>query len=104
MRKKLLLADDSVTDAARHRAHALRVRTCRCSPSATAEKPSRGSRIEKPDIILADIGMPKRSGYEVSAFVKSNPELEQIPCSSLPAHSEPVDDAKAKRRSVMAFS
>jgi CheY-like chemotaxis protein len=51
---------------------------------------------EKPDIILADIGMPKRSGYEVSAFVKGRPELAHIPVLLLAGAFEPVDEAKAK--------
>ena len=51
---------------------------------------------EKPDIILADIGMPKRSGYEVSAFVKGNPAFQKIPVLLLAGAFEPVDEAKAK--------
>jgi CheY-like chemotaxis protein len=51
---------------------------------------------ERPDIILADIGMPKRSGYEVAAFVKGSPELEQIPVLLLAGAFEPVDETKAR--------
>src|SRR5437762_720321 len=47
--------------------------------------------VDRPDIILADIGMPKRSGYEVSAFVKGNPEFEKIPVLLLAGAFEPVD-------------
>ena len=51
---------------------------------------------DKPDIVLADIGMPKRSGYDVSAFVKGKPELSHIPVLLLAGAFEPVDEAKAK--------
>ena len=30
-------------------------------------------RAERPDIVLADVGMPERDGYEVAAFIKGDP-------------------------------
>jgi len=30
---------------------------------------------DRPDIVLADVGMPEKNGYEVAAFIKSNPAL-----------------------------
>jgi len=53
--------------------------------------------IERPDIVLADIGMPKRSGYEVAAFVKGRPDLSHIPVLLLAGAFEPVDDARAQQ-------
>jgi CheY-like chemotaxis protein len=53
--------------------------------------------IERPDIILADIAMPKRNGYEVAAFVKGRPELRHIPVLLLAGAFEPVDTAKAEQ-------
>jgi DNA-binding response OmpR family regulator len=52
--------------------------------------------IEQPDIVLADIAMPKRDGYEVSAFVKSRRELAHVPVLLLAGAFEPVDDTKAR--------
>jgi CheY-like chemotaxis protein len=52
---------------------------------------------ERPDVVLADIGMPKRSGYEVSAFVKGHPELRHIPVLLLAGAFEPVDEARAEQ-------
>src|SRR5256885_7942419 len=34
---------------------------------------------DPPDIVLADIGMPGRDGYEVAAYVKHTPRLAHIP-------------------------
>src|SRR6185436_20002032 len=51
--------------------------------------------IEHPDIILADIGMPKRTGYDVAAFVKGDPALRHIPVLLMAGAFEPVDDALA---------
>jgi CheY-like chemotaxis protein len=53
--------------------------------------------VERPDIVLADIGMPKRSGYDVSAFVKGRPDLSHIPVLLLAGAFEPVDDARAQQ-------
>ena len=53
--------------------------------------------LERPDIVLADIGMPKRSGYEVAAFVKDHPELSHVPVLLLAGAFEPVDEARARQ-------
>jgi CheY-like chemotaxis protein len=53
--------------------------------------------VERPDIVLADIGMPKRSGYDVSAFVKGRADLSHIPVLLLAGAFEPVDDARAQQ-------
>src|SRR5215208_872077 len=95
MPKKLLLADDSVTIQRvielTFAGEDVQVLTAGDGEEAIARIPS-----EKPDIILADIGMPKRSGYEVSAFVKGRPELAHIPVLLLAGAFEPVDEAKAR--------
>jgi CheY-like chemotaxis protein len=95
MPKKLLLADDSVTIQRvielTFSSEDVQVLAVGDGEEAIARIP-----IDKPDIILADIGMPKRSGYEVSAFVKNHPEFAHIPVLLLAGAFEPVDDAKAK--------
>ena len=95
MSKKLLLADDSVTV---QRVIELTFSGEDVQVVAVGDGEEAIARIaaERPDIILADIGMPKRSGYEVSAFVKNNPELRKIPVLLLAGAFEPVDEAKAK--------
>jgi CheY-like chemotaxis protein len=50
---------------------------------------------DRPDIVLADVSMPKRSGYDVAAFVKGRPELAHIPVLLLAGALEPVDQARA---------
>ena len=69
MTHKLLLADDSVTIQRvvelTFSGEDVQVITVGDGEQAIARIP-----IERPDIVLADIGMPKRSGYDVAAFVK----------------------------------
>src|SRR5215216_4826841 len=95
MPKKLLLADDSVTIQRvielTFAGEDVQVLTAGDGEEAIARIPT-----DRPDIILADIGMPKRSGYDVSAFVKGRPELAHIPVLLLAGAFEPVDEAKAK--------
>src|SRR5689334_2507945 len=95
MSKKLLLADDSVTIQRvielTFSGEDVQVLTASDGEEAVARIAA-----DKPDIVLADIGMPKRSGYDVSAFVKGKAELSHIPVLLLAGAFEPVDDAKAK--------
>ncbi len=51
---------------------------------------------ERPDIVLADVGMPERDGYEVAAFVKGRPDLATVPVLLLTGAFEPIDEARAR--------
>jgi CheY-like chemotaxis protein len=51
---------------------------------------------DRPDIVLADAGMPERDGYEVAAFIKGQPAYAHIPVVLLTGAFEPVDEARAK--------
>lgn len=96
MSHKLLLADDSVTIQRvielTFSGEDVEVVTVNDGEQAIARIPT-----EKPDIILADIGMPKRSGYDVSAFVKERADLAHVPVLLLAGAFEPVDDERAKQ-------
>jgi CheY-like chemotaxis protein len=48
-----------------------------------------------PDIVLADVGMPGKSGYDVAEYVKTTPRLAHIPVVLLTGAFEPVDQVKA---------
>src|SRR2546423_6318465 len=51
----------------------------------------------EPDIVLADVFMPSRSGYEVCEYVKTNEKLKHIPVMLLVGSFEPFDEAEARR-------
>jgi CheY-like chemotaxis protein len=53
-------------------------------------------RRDRPDIVLADVGMPERDGYEVAAFIKGDPELAHIPVVLLTGAFEPIDEHRAR--------
>ncbi len=91
---KLLLADDSITI---QRVIELTFSGEDVQVVAVSDGEEAIARIpaERPDIVLADIGMPKRSGYDVAAFVKGHPDLAHIPVLLLAGAFEPVDQARA---------
>jgi CheY-like chemotaxis protein len=94
MAQKLLLADDSVTI---QRVIELTFADENIDVVAVSDGDQAIARIESdpPDIVLADIGMPGRDGYEVAAHVKGSPRLMHIPVLLLTGAFEPVDQSRA---------
>lgn len=89
----LLLADDSVTI---QRVIELTFADEDVQVVAVSDGDQAIARLETapPDIVLADIGMPGRDGYEVARYVKQSPRLSHIPVVLLTGAFEPVDQAK----------
>src|SRR5271165_3469750 len=50
-----------------------------------------------PDLILADIFMPVRNGYEVCEWVKKDPKYSHIPVILLVGAFDPLDEKEARR-------
>jgi CheY-like chemotaxis protein len=92
---KLLLADDSVTI---QRVIELTFADEDVTVTAVGDGQQAIDRIgsDRPDIVLADVGMPKQDGYEVAAFIKGDPALEHIPVLLLTGAFEPVDEERAR--------
>ena len=51
----------------------------------------------RPDIILSDIIMPEKNGYEVCEYVKSHPDYRNIPVVLLTGTFEPFDPDRAEK-------
>jgi CheY-like chemotaxis protein len=51
----------------------------------------------RPDIVLCDIVMPEKDGYEVCDFIKSHPALSHVPVLLLTGAFEPFDQDRAAR-------
>jgi CheY-like chemotaxis protein len=90
-----LLADDSVTI---QRVIELTFADENIQVIAVGDGQQAIQRIEadKPDVVLADVGMPERDGYEVAAHVKGSPHLAHIPVVLLTGAFEPIDEARAR--------
>lgn len=50
-----------------------------------------------PDLVLADIFMPGKNGYELCESIKQNPQFQNIPVVLLVGAFEPFDQSEAKR-------
>lgn len=95
MTHTLLLADDSVTI---QRVIELTFADEDVQVVAVSDGDQAIARLESapPDIVLADIGMPGKNGYEVAKYVKQSPKLSHIPVVLLTGAFEPVDQARAR--------
>jgi CheY-like chemotaxis protein len=96
VRRKLLLADDSVTI---QRVVELTFSGEDIDVVAVSDGEQAIARMstDPPDIVLADIAMPKKNGYEVAAFVKEHATLSNVPVLLLAGAFEPVDEERARR-------
>lgn len=52
---------------------------------------------DPPDIVLADIALPKRSGYDVAAYVSTRQQLSHIPVVLLAGALDTVDELAIRR-------
>jgi CheY-like chemotaxis protein len=95
MSAKLLLADDSITI---QRVIELTFADENVEVLAVGDGKEAIARVQadRPDIVLADIGMPEHDGYEVAAFIKSRPDLSHIPVLLLTGAFEPIDEVRAR--------
>jgi CheY-like chemotaxis protein len=95
MPKTILLADDSVTIqkvvAISFASEDVTVLTVDNGDDAIAK-----AREARPDIVLADVVMPGKNGYEVCEAIKADPELAQIPVLLLTGTFEAFDEARAR--------
>src|SRR5215831_172527 len=96
MPKTLLLADDSVTiqkvvgiSFANEDVVLLTV--------DNGEDAIARAREARPDLVLADILMPGKDGYEVCEAIKSDPELRHVPVLLLSGTFESYDEEHAQR-------
>lgn len=96
MAKKILLADDSLTIQ--------KVVELTFSDSdyelvcvSNGQKALDRVRDDRPDLILADVVMPEKNGYEVCEMIKGDPATARIPVVLLSGTFEPFDRARAER-------
>jgi CheY-like chemotaxis protein len=96
MGKKILLADDSITiqkvielTFSDEDFEVVTVSNGRLAVEKVQEV--------RPDLVLCDIIMPEKDGYDVCDFIKKNPATSQIPVLLLTGAFEPFDQERANR-------
>lgn len=96
MPKRILLADDSITI---QKVVELTFSDGDYEVVATNNGAKAIQRLAevKPDIVLSDIIMPEKNGYEVCEYVKSHPEFRHIPVILLTGTFEPFDPDRAEK-------
>jgi len=55
------------------------------------------AREARPDLVLADVMMPGKDGYEVCETLKADPDLRHVPVLLLSGTFEPFDEERARR-------
>ena len=53
----------------------------------------------KPALIISDVDMPEMNGYQLTAHIKSSPELQQTPVILVTSMSDPEDVIRGLNRS-----
>jgi CheY-like chemotaxis protein len=95
MSKKLLLADDSITIQKviqitfAHEDYDLTITDNGDAALAKAKE-------LKPDLVMADVYMPGKNGYELTSAIKQDPALLNTPVLLLAGSFEPFDEEKAR--------
>jgi CheY-like chemotaxis protein len=95
MSRKLLLADDSIT-IQKVIGITFVNEDFELSVVDNGDAALEKALAERPDLILADVFMPGKNGYELCAAIKAEPSLSRVPVLLLTGTFEPFDEVKAK--------
>lgn len=71
--------------------------------AADGEEGLKVAEKEKPDIILLDLVMPKRNGFEVLESLKNNKDLDKIPVICLTVLHQEEDMQRAKKLGAVDY-
>ncbi len=96
MPKTLLLADDSIT-IQKVVGITFANEDFKVTSVDNGEDALARARELKPDIILADVVMPRRNGYELCEAVKGDPALSATPVLLLAGTFEAFDESRARQ-------
>lgn len=89
----LLIVDDNAINR-RILVGILRKESYALSTAADGEEAVEAARRDPPDLILLDIMMPAKDGYQVCADLKTDPRTEHVPVIFLTALADPADKIK----------
>ncbi len=96
MAKKILLADDSIT-IQKVISITFASENYELIIVGDGESALNRAKETKPDLIMADVAMPGKNGYEVCEAIKNDPELSTTPVLLLAGTFEPLSRAEAER-------
>ena len=96
MGHKVLLADDSIT-VQKIVKLSLTEEGIEVIAVGNGEQAVQQLETMRPDLVMADVFMPGKDGYEVCEFVKAQPHLKDVPVILLVHAFEPFDPDRAKK-------
>ena len=79
MKKKILLVDDSSTSLMMHSMILNKHTNYELSTASDGEEAVRKAEEESPDLILMDVVMPKKNGFETCREIRGNQKTAHIP-------------------------
>ena len=92
--KKILIADDKATSRELLRT-VLERQGYAVTEAADGEEALQRAMAEPPDLILLDLQMPRRSGYEVLGELRKSPRHAELPIIAITASAMQGDREKA---------
>jgi DNA-binding response OmpR family regulator len=94
MTKRVLIIEDNL-DSRELMADMLEFAGFEVLQAIDGEKGEAAAIEHKPDIILLDISLPIKSGWDVAASLQSNADTSHIPIIALTAHARAEDQQRA---------
>ena len=94
-RKKILIVDD--TDFNRDLVVQLLEDDFDTVIAENGEEALQKTEIERPDLILMDLGMPVMDGWEATRILKANDNLKHIPIIAVTSHAMVGDEIDAHK-------
>ena len=91
--KKILIADDKLEVVELVRA-TLEGEDYQIVDASNGKEVLGKIRLEKPDLVLLDIIMPKMDGFEVLSKLKKDPQTKKVPVIMLTAKGQKLDKEK----------
>lgn len=96
MPKKILLADDSIT-IQKVITITFAAEDYELTIVGDGDSAIEKAKAIKPDLVMADVAMPGKSGYQVCDYIKKDPGLRNIPVILLSGTFEPLNKEEASR-------
>lgn len=88
--RTILVVDDSPTEL-QLTTSALRARGYRIRTASDGEDALAQIQAERPDLVVLDVVMPKKNGFQVCRDLKSSPETKDIPIILVTSKNQEVD-------------
>jgi CheY-like chemotaxis protein len=68
----------------------------RVVPVSDGDQAVEALKRSRPDVVIADVAMPGRSGYDLAEYIRQSTDLADIPVLLLGSAFDPVDPARAQ--------